>query len=70
MLIQKNTGYLARLLKLHSNVVRFLICENTLKNRKISKEVFIPEIAEYIPAAIAEIVEKQEQGWSYIKDGF
>jgi intracellular sulfur oxidation DsrE/DsrF family protein len=70
LLMQNNTGYIARLVKLHSNGVRFLICENTLKNRKISKDVFIPEIVEYIPAGIAEIVEKQEQGWSYIKGGF
>jgi hypothetical protein len=68
--MQNNTGYIARLVKLHSNGVRFLICENTLKNRKISKDVFISEIVEYIPAGIAEIVEKQEQGWSYIKGGF
>jgi intracellular sulfur oxidation DsrE/DsrF family protein len=70
LLMQNNTGYIDRLVKLHSNGVRFLICENTLKNRKISKDVFIPEIVEYIPAGIAEIVEKQEQGWSYIKGGF
>jgi intracellular sulfur oxidation DsrE/DsrF family protein len=70
LLMQNNTGYIARLVKLHSNGVRFLICENTLKNRKISKDVFISEIVEYIPAGIAEIVEKQEQGWSYIKGGF
>jgi intracellular sulfur oxidation DsrE/DsrF family protein len=25
---------------------------------------------EYIPVGIAEIVEKQEQGWSYVKGGF
>jgi hypothetical protein len=48
----------------------FLVCENTLKNRKISKDVFVTELVEYIPAGIAEIVEKQEQGWSYIKGGF
>ena len=29
----------------------------------------IPNV-EYVPAGIAEIVEKQEEGWSYIKGGF
>lgn len=40
-----------------------------MKNRKITKEQLIPEV-EYVPAGIAEIVEKPEQGWSYIIGGF
>jgi intracellular sulfur oxidation DsrE/DsrF family protein len=41
-----------------------------MKSRKITKEQ-LPEV-EYVPAGIAaEVVErKQEQGWSYIKEGF
>ena len=54
---------------LHEKGVRFVVCENTMKNRKITKDQLIPEV-EYVPAGIAEIVEKQEQGWSYIKGGF
>jgi intracellular sulfur oxidation DsrE/DsrF family protein len=49
--------------------VRFVVCENTLKNQKVTKEQLITEV-EYIPVGIAEIVEKQEQGWTYIKGGF
>ena len=49
--------------------VRFLVCENTLKSQKVSKEQLISEV-EYVPVGIAEIVEKQEQGWTYIKGGF
>jgi len=49
--------------------VRFVVCENSMKNRKIGKEAFIPE-AGYVKAGIAEIVEKQEEGWMYIKGGF
>ena len=70
LLMQNNSTYAERLKKIHSIGVKFLICENTLKNRKISKDVFMKEITEYTPAGIAEIVEKQEQGWSYIKGGF
>jgi intracellular sulfur oxidation DsrE/DsrF family protein len=40
-----------------------------MKDRKITKEMMIPE-AGYVPYGILEIVEKQEQGWSYIKAGF
>jgi intracellular sulfur oxidation DsrE/DsrF family protein len=50
--------------------VAFVVCENTLMNRNISKVEFPQNIVEYIPAGIAEIVEKQEKGWKYIKGGF
>lgn len=61
--------HIAAIKAFHAKGVRFLVCENTMKNRKITKEQLIPEV-EYVPAGIAEIVEKQEQGWSYIKGGF
>ncbi len=70
LFFKTNTQYVARLKALHDKGVRFVICENSLKNRKISKDVFIQEIVSYVQAGIAEIVEKQEQGWSYIKGGF
>ena len=61
--------HIAAIKALHAKGVRFVVCENTMKNRKITKEQLIPEV-EYVPAGIAEIVEKQEQDWSYIKGGF
>ena len=54
---------------LRAKGVRFLVCENTLKSQKIAKDQLILEV-EYVPVGIAEIVEKQEQGWTYIKGGF
>lgn len=54
---------------LRAKGVHFLVCENTMKNQKVSKDQLISEV-EYVPVGIAEIVEKQEQGWSYIKGGF
>ena len=54
---------------LRAKGVRFLVCENTMKNQKVTKDQLISEV-EYVPVGIAEIVEKQEQGWSYIKGGF
>jgi len=61
--------HIAAIKALYAKGVRFVVCENTMKNRKITKEQLIPEV-EYVPAGIAEIVEKQEQGWSYIIGGF
>ncbi len=47
----------------------FVACENTLKEKQIAKEKILPEAA-FVLMGIGEIVEKQEQGWSYIKAGF
>jgi intracellular sulfur oxidation DsrE/DsrF family protein len=54
---------------LRAKGVRFLVCENTMKSQKVTKDQLIPEV-EYVPVGIAEIVEKQEQGWTYVKGGF
>jgi hypothetical protein len=52
-----------------SKGVVFVGCENTLTERKISKENIIPE-AGFVKMGVGEIIMKQEQGWSYIKVGF
>lgn len=52
-----------------SKGVVFVGCENTLTERKISKESIIPE-AGFVKMGVGEIILKQEQGWSYIKVGF
>ncbi|MBL7765008.1 MAG: DsrE family protein [Chitinophagaceae bacterium] len=70
LVMLNNTTYVDRVKALHQQGVRFVICENTLKNRKIGKDAFDAEWVEFTPAGIAEIVLKQEQGWSYIKGGF
>ena len=49
--------------------VQFLACENTLKERKVSKEQIVKE-AGFVKMGIGEIVRLQEAGWSYIKAGF
>lgn len=49
--------------------VVFVACENTLKEKNIAKEK-ISHSAVFVLMGIGEIVEKQEQGWSYIKAGF
>ena len=70
LMMQGNNKLTPRLNELHKKGVRFVICENSIKSRKLNKDVFIKELVGYVPAGVAEIVEKQEQGWSYIKGGF
>ena len=52
-----------------SNAVEIVACENMLKaNRKSANDLFTG--IKTVPAGIAEIVIKQQEGWSYIKAGF
>ena len=49
--------------------VQFVVCENTMKQRKVTKEQLLPNTG-FVKMGIGEIILKQEQGWSYIKAGF
>jgi uncharacterized protein len=55
--------------KLAEKGIKFMVCENTMKRQKVTKDQLLP-IAVVVPSGIAEVVEKQEKGWSYIKGGF
>jgi len=55
--------------ELNKKGVRFLVCQNTLDDRKLNATSFL-SFAEIIPASIAHIILRQEEGWSYIKAGF
>ena len=62
----KWTAIISRLL---STAVEIVACENMLNaNNKSTTDLF-PGI-KTVPAAIAEIVKKQQEGWSYVKAGF
>jgi intracellular sulfur oxidation DsrE/DsrF family protein len=49
--------------------VVFAVCENTLKQQKLSKDQILPQ-AIFVPVGLAEIITRQEEGWAYIKAGF
>ena len=49
--------------------VVFNACENTMNKYGIKKEMLIPSVIS-VPSGVAELVIKQEEGWSYIKTGY
>lgn len=53
---------------LQNKGVRFVVCENTLIERKINRDLLMPNM-EFVRMGIAEVVTRQEGGWSYIKAG-
>jgi uncharacterized protein len=49
--------------------VIFNACENTMNKYGIRKDMLIPAVSS-VPSGVAELVVKQEDGWSYIKTGY
>jgi intracellular sulfur oxidation DsrE/DsrF family protein len=64
----KNNPFENPLKELKERGVEFVVCENTLKQRNMKKEQFLP-LAGFVPSAVLELVIKQEKGWIYIKAG-
>ncbi|MEI3799331.1 MULTISPECIES: DsrE family protein [unclassified Chitinophaga] len=62
---RKDHPYESLLQELQSKGVLLVECENTLRERKISKEELFPFI-QYTPSGNGELIIKQSEGWSYI----
>ena len=63
-----NIGLKERIASIASGPARFAACENTMRRMQVKKEDLLPE-AGTVDSGIAEVVRKQEEGWSYIKSG-
>ncbi len=48
--------------------VNFVICEGTMKRHNIDNSQIITGVKS-VPDGIIEIIEKQQEGWGYIKEG-
>ena len=46
--------------------VKVLACENTMRGQKLAKGDMLAKIG-YVPAGVVEIMQKQQQGWAYIR---
>lgn len=46
--------------------VAVVACENTMKGQKLAKEDMLPKIG-YVNAGVVELMQKQQQGWAYIR---
>lgn len=46
--------------------VKILACENTMTNTETTRADMLPNIG-YVKAGVVELMEKQQQGWAYIR---
>jgi len=61
------SGASVRIEDLKSRGVRFEICEITLRNRKLERQQFIPEVT-FVPSGVAEITRlQQREGYAYLR---
>ena len=66
LLLGKNKEMAERLADLSHEGVVFAACENTMKKQGITKDQLLP-FAITVDAGVAEVVRKQETGWSYVR---
>jgi len=68
-LVNGRTTEEKRIKELAAKGVQFRACENSLRDRKLSKQDVIGA-ASTVPSGVAEVIMKEEEGWSYLKAGF
>lgn len=66
LLLGKNKEMADRLADLSREGVVFAACENTMKKQGVTKDQLLP-FAITVDAGVAEVVRKQESGWSYVR---
>jgi intracellular sulfur oxidation DsrE/DsrF family protein len=69
LLMNEKTTVQKEIEELNKLKVVFAACNETMKRRGIDKSQLLSQ-AIIVPAAILEISSKEQQGWSYIKEGY
>ncbi len=67
LLTKKTTTFGGELAQLKAEFgVRYTACSNTMKAMKITRDDLVDEVGDTVPAMV-RLMERQEQGWAYIK---
>jgi intracellular sulfur oxidation DsrE/DsrF family protein len=67
-LLKTNTEYEERLKKLAADGVILGACQNTMRIQKVTSADIFPFATE-VDSGVAELVRKQEAGWTYLRAG-
>lgn len=68
LILKTNEAMWERLQSASGAGVRFTACENTMRRMNLKMEDLMT-FATTVDSGVAEVVRKQEAGWSYIKSG-
>jgi uncharacterized protein len=69
LLVKDKTTVQKEVEELNKLNVVFAACNETMKRRGIDKSQLLPQSI-IVPAAILEISSKEQEGWTYIKEGY
>ncbi len=69
LILKSNEQLTERLSTISQTNVVFAACENTMRYLNVKKDDLMP-FATTVDSGVAEVIRKQEAGWSYIKAGF
>ena len=69
LLLRRRNPLAPRVSALANAGVAFAACGNTVRGRHLSKASLLPFV-KVVPSGVAEVVRRQEQGWSYLKGAF
>lgn len=68
LLLKTNNSYAERLKAIAGDGVTLVACQNSMRKRRITTADLLP-FAGQVDSGVAEIIRKQEAGWSYLKSG-
>jgi intracellular sulfur oxidation DsrE/DsrF family protein len=66
LLVKDQSKYAAEVERLSKEGVRFTACENTMRDRSITKDQLLPTVVT-VPSGAVEVVRKQQDGYGYFK---
>ena len=64
--VKDQSKHAEQIAALQKRGVRFVACENTLREKKIPKESLLPGI-ETVPSGAVEVIRKQQDGFGYFR---
>lgn len=67
-LVKEKTYFANDIQMLSLQGIKFNACENTMRKHSITADMLL-KVAGIVPSGVAEVIMKQEQGWSYLKSG-
>ena len=65
-MLQANSAVASRVDEALTAGVKIVACENTMKGQKLARSDMLTGIG-YVGAGVVELVQKQQQGWAYIR---
>ena len=68
LLLKTNDAIRERLEQAAAKGVVFAACQNTMRQQHVTKEDLFPFVIT-VDSGVAEVMRKQEAGWSYLKAG-